>query len=213
MRGGLAASWTKMRVAKPRVVTRSARIMGVKARWVTLTTQVLEDPFCLVPGVELVVLYGLLVGLFDLRLGEARPAPLLIELDAQRSVGQTLVGHHLPLIELEEVPARAPEVDRRQGGDDDQNDRQPPHELHETRPETTRPLAARGPGSPSGTALLGALAPGGREGSLARRPQGEHLAGAAGATLGPLSYVGLASGLLLYVDDDDGDVIVAAGLQ
>jgi hypothetical protein len=44
MRGGLAASWTKMRVAKPKVVTSSARIMGVKARWVTLATQVLEDP-------------------------------------------------------------------------------------------------------------------------------------------------------------------------
>src|SRR5919107_2787903 len=112
-----------MRVAKPKVVTSSARIMGVKARWVTLATQVLEDPLCLVPGVELVVLYGLLVGLFDLRLGEARPAPLLIELDAQRRVGQTLVGYDLALVELEEVPARAPEVDRRQGGDDYQDDR------------------------------------------------------------------------------------------
>src|SRR5918993_3680674 len=172
MRGGLAASWTKMRVAKPRVVTSSARIMGVKARWATLTTQVLEDPFCLVPGVEFVVLYGLLVGLFDLRLGEARPAPLLIELDAQRGVGQALVGHHLALIELEEVPAGSPEVDRRQGGDDDQDDRQPPHELSETLPEATRPLATRGPGSPSGTTLLGALAPGGREGALVRRSQG-----------------------------------------
>src|ERR671921_457866 len=189
MRGGLVASWTRMRVAKPRVVTSNARIMGVKARWATLATQILEDPLCLVPGVELVVLYGLLVGLFDLRLREAWPAPLLIELDAQRGVGQTLVGHHLTLVELEEVPARAPEVDRRQGGDDDQNDRQPPHELHETRPETTRPLAARGPGSPSGTALLGALAPGGREGAPARRSQSKHLAGAAGESLRPLSCV------------------------
>src|ERR687897_2328130 len=87
MRGGLAASCTKMRVAKPRVVTSSARIMGVKARWVTLAAQVLEDPLCLVLGVELVVLYGLLVGLFDLRLRQAWPVPLLIELDAEGSVG------------------------------------------------------------------------------------------------------------------------------
>src|SRR5918997_4804744 len=140
-----------MRVAKPRVVTSNARIMGVKARWATLATQILEDPLCLVPGVEFVVLYGLLVGLFDLRLGEARPAPLLIELHAQRSVGQTLVRYHLPLIELEEIPARAPEVDRCQGGDEDQDDRQPPHELSETLPETTRPLRARGLGRPPGT--------------------------------------------------------------
>src|SRR5215211_2466839 len=41
--------------------------------------------------------------------------------------------------------------------------------------------------------------------------QGEHLAGAAGASLAPLSYV--RRGLLLYINDDDGDVIVAAGLQ
>src|ERR671912_730446 len=155
-----------MRVAKPRVGPRRARIMGVKARWVTLTTQVLENPFCLLPGVELVVLYGLLVGLFDLRLAEAWPAPLLIELDTQRSVGQTLVGHHLPLIELEEVPARSPEVDRRQGGDEDEDDRQAPHELSETLPETTRPLAARGPGRPPGTAPVGTLARWWREGAL-----------------------------------------------
>src|SRR5215207_9491285 len=129
MRGGLAASCTKIRVAKPRVVTSSARIMGVKARWVTLATQVLEDPLYLILGVELVVLYGLLVGLFDLRFREAWPAPLLIELDAERSVGQALIGHHLPFIELEEVPAGSPEVNRRQGGDEDQNNRQPPHEL------------------------------------------------------------------------------------
>src|ERR671914_1097668 len=158
MRGGLVASWTKMRVAKPRVVTSSARIMGVKARWAILATQVLENPLCLVPGVELVVLYGLLVRLFDLRLGETRPAPLLIELDAQGSVGQTLVGHHLALIELEVVPARPPEVDRRQGGDEDQDDRQPPHELSERLPETTRSLPARGPGRPPG-ATRGGLSP------------------------------------------------------
>src|SRR5215213_9435829 len=163
MRGGLAASCTKMRVAKPRVVTSSARIMGVKARWVTLAAQVLEDPLCLVPGVELVVLYGLLVGLFDLRLRQTWPAPLLIELDAEGSVGQTLVGHHLTLIELEEVPAGPPEVDRRQGGDEDQDDRQPPHELSERLPEATRPLPARGPGRPLGAAR-GGLAPGWRVG-------------------------------------------------
>src|ERR671913_2385461 len=163
MRGGLAASCTKMRVAKPRVVTSSARIMGVKARWVTLAAQVLEDPLCLVPGVELVVLYGLLVGLFDLRLRQAWPAPLLIEFDAEGSVGQTLVGHHLTFIELEEVPARPPEVDRRQGGDEDQDDRQPTHELSQTLPET-RTLPARGPpGRPPGAAR-GGLAPGRRTG-------------------------------------------------
>src|SRR5215211_3852174 len=150
MRGGLVAFWTRMRVAKPRVVTSSARIMGVKARWATLATQILEDPLCLVPGVELVVLYRLVVGIFDLRLRKAWPAPLLIELDAQRSVGQTLVGHHLTLVELEEVPARPPEVDRRQGGDENQDDRQAPHELPETLPETTRPLPAHGLGRPPG---------------------------------------------------------------
>src|SRR5918993_4110878 len=139
-----------MRVAKPKVVTSSARIMGVKARWVNLSTQVLEDLLCLVPGVELAVLYGLLVGIFDLRFREAWSAPLLIELDAERSVGQTLVGHHLSLLELEEVPARPPEVGRRQGQGEDQNDRQSPHELPETPPETTRPLPTRGPGRPPG---------------------------------------------------------------
>src|SRR5829696_9062061 len=41
--------------------------------------------------------------------------------------------------------------------------------------------------------------------------QGDHLAGAAGASLAPLSYI--RCGLLLYVNDDDGDVIVAAGVQ
>src|SRR5688572_30266083 len=41
--------------------------------------------------------------------------------------------------------------------------------------------------------------------------RGERLAGAAGASFAPLSYVRRA--LLLYVDDDDGDVIVAAGVQ
>src|SRR5215212_6350057 len=41
--------------------------------------------------------------------------------------------------------------------------------------------------------------------------QGEHLAGAARASRAPLSYV--RRGLLLYVNDDDGDVIVAAGVQ
>src|SRR5918999_6460481 len=153
-----------MRVAKPRVVTSRARIMGVKARWVTLATQILEDSLCLVPGVELVVLYGPLVGLFDLRLREAWPAPLLIELNSEGSVGQTLVGHHLTLIELEEVPSGPPEVDRRQGGDEDQDDRQPPHELSETLPETTRPLRARGLGRPPG-ATRGGLAPGWRAGT------------------------------------------------
>src|SRR5215203_840423 len=108
MRGGLAASCTKMRVAKPRVVTSNARTMGVKARWVTLATQVLEDLHYLVLGVELVTLYGVLVGVFDLRLCEARPAPLLVELDPERGVWHAPVGHHLPLVELEEVPAGTP---------------------------------------------------------------------------------------------------------
>src|ERR687893_1954579 len=101
MRGGLAASWTKMRVANPKVVTRRARIMGVVARWVTATlpAQVPEDLLGLVPGVELVGLYRLLVRLFDLRLPEARSLPFLVELDAQGGVGQSPVRDHLPLLE------------------------------------------------------------------------------------------------------------------
>jgi hypothetical protein len=35
LRGGLVASWEKMRVTKPRAVTIKARIIGVVARWVT----------------------------------------------------------------------------------------------------------------------------------------------------------------------------------
>src|SRR5215212_10798258 len=148
MSGGLAACWTKIRVAKPKVVTSSARTMGVKARWVTLVTQVLEDPLYLVLGVELVALYGALVGVLDLRLFEARPAPLLIELDPERGVRHASVGHHLPLVELEEVPAGPPEVSRRQGEDEDQNDRQPPHEIPQRFPGTPRALPAPGPGRP-----------------------------------------------------------------
>jgi hypothetical protein len=34
MSGGLLASWTKIRVAKPRVVMRRAMVMGSVARWV-----------------------------------------------------------------------------------------------------------------------------------------------------------------------------------
>src|SRR5215211_1036985 len=210
MRGGLVASWTKMRVAKPRVVTSSARIMGVKARWVTLATQVLEDPLYLVLGVELVTLYWVLVGLFDLRFFEPGPAPLLIELDPEWGVRHTLVSHHLPIVELEEVTAGSPEVGRRQGDDEDQNDRQPPHELSECASDTPGPLAA------CGGAARGALAPGWRAVVLSCRSQGEHLAGAAGASLAPLACVCLGRGLLwqlLYVNDDDGDIVVAAGVE
>src|SRR5215211_5396596 len=213
MSGGLAACWTKIRVAKPKVVTSSARTMGVKARWVTLSTQILEDPLYLVLGVELVALYGALVGILDLRLFETRLAPLLIEFDPEWGVRHAPVGHHLPLVELEEVPAGPPEVSRRQGEDYDQNDRQPAHEISQRFPWTPRALPAPGPGRPAWAATV-ALAPGWRADvrALPCGSQGEHLAGGAGASRPPFSRVRLLW-QLLHINDDDGDVVVAAGVE
>src|SRR3712207_3292219 len=103
-----------MRVANPRVVMSRARIIGLVARWVMLPTEIPHDGLDLVPGVELVGLYWGPVGRLDLRDLDIGPAPLLVQFDAKRGVGQPPVRHDLAFVEAEEVPARAPQVHRRQ---------------------------------------------------------------------------------------------------
>src|SRR5215211_1028382 len=61
--------------------------------------------------------------------------------------------------------------------------------------------------------LGGGFGPRWRANVLSRRFQGEHLAGAAGASLAPVSRPGLWWRLLLYVDHDHGDVVVAPGVE
>src|SRR5215208_2314347 len=97
-----------------------ARIIGLVARWVMLLSEVLQNPVDLILRVELVVLYRALVWRLDLRPFDARPAPLPVELDAEGRVGQPPVRHNLAVFEAEELPARAPQVRRRQRDDDHQ---------------------------------------------------------------------------------------------
>src|SRR5215208_2581391 len=97
MSGGLLASCTKMRVAKPKVVTISARAIGTVARWVIVRSPLDSSRFrgpqvvygglgLLLGGVEPMVLYLVLVTLLDLGLLEVRPPDLLAEPIAQGRV-------------------------------------------------------------------------------------------------------------------------------
>src|SRR5215207_7833775 len=121
MRGGLLASCTKMRVAKPKVVIMSAKAMGTVARWVIVRSpprgwfwgpQIAHrGRGLLLRRVEPVVLYLVSVTRLDLGLFKVRPPDLLVELVAQRGVGQPPVDHHLALIEAQKIPAGAPQIE------------------------------------------------------------------------------------------------------
>src|SRR5919202_3426606 len=200
MRGGLAGSCAKIRVANPSEVMSRARIIGLVARWVMLLAEVLQDRLDLLARVEPVVLYGGAVGRLDLRDPHARIAPLLVELDAQGGVGQPPVRDDLAAVEAEEVPARAPQVRRRERDDDDEDDRDPAREPPEG---TALALPARRPRARA-TALRFAAASrlpprGARPGDrVPRRGDGRQLAGIAASLLG--------RDALLQVNDHDGHV-------
>src|SRR3712207_5433094 len=167
-----------------------ARIMGLVARWVMLLAEVPQDRLQLFPGVELVVLYGVLVGRLDLRDLDARPAPRLVEFDAERGVRHAPIRHHLPIVDAKKVTAGAPQVRRRQGDQEDQHHREAPHEPVEAEPLAllARRLRTRVGAARDGTPGLLPLGPWGRTGG---RPAlvpgagyGWHLGGAAGALPG-----------------------------
>src|SRR5215218_197020 len=193
-----------MRVANPRLVISRARIIGLVARWVMLLPEVAQDALDLVLGVELVVLYRPPVGRLDLRFLDTRPAPLLVQLDAHRSVRQPPVRHDLAVLEAEEVPARAPQVRRRQGDDHHQDRRQAPHELSETIALPASRLRTAAPGALSFRRLSRGWAPG-RRAPVPESTNGRHLAGATGALL--------PRNLFLHVHDYNGHVVHAAGVQ
>src|SRR5919107_1541323 len=122
MRGGLVASCTKMRVAKPTVMIISARAMGTVARWVNVRLPLCGRWFrgpqishggrgLLLRRVEPVVFYPVPVTLLDLGLHKVRPPYLLVELVAQRRVGQSPVDHYLALVEAQEIPALTPQIE------------------------------------------------------------------------------------------------------
>src|SRR5215210_7527756 len=107
-----------MRVAKPKVVMRRAMVMGSVARWVMSPLPGLEIAHyrlsLLLGRVELVALHVVPEALFYVRLFEARPTDLLVELQTQRRVGKPPVDHDLAPDEVQEMPAGGPEVEGRE---------------------------------------------------------------------------------------------------